>query len=264
MRVTVLGSGSAGNATLVQAGGTRVLIDCGLGPNVIEERMRRVFGSAVSIHAIVGTHPHDDHVGELGSCAKRFDAPVFINQPTRRRSTLRGARVRVFGRNARFSVGAIDVDPMPVPHDAPNQALVLEQRGVRLGIVTDLGHIPRGLAAHFAGCHALLFESNHDPAMLERGPYPDFLKRRIASERGHLSNAQAAGLFAKLGPETRDVVLMHLSQQCNSPLLALAAARTVLRRGVKLHVAHQDEPLDLRVRVTQPASRPEHGQLALF
>jgi phosphoribosyl 1,2-cyclic phosphodiesterase len=269
VRITVLASGSGGNATLVQAGGTRLLVDCGVGPQVIEERMRYVFGEAKTVDAIVATHPHGDHVGKLEVCARHYGVPVYVSQPTRRRLSLHGLRTRVYGRNARFQVGDLVVDPMPVPHDAPNVALVFEHRDHRAALVTDLGHVPRGLREHLEGCQAVLFESNHDPAMLAAGPYPEFLKQRIASKVGHLSNEEAARLLGQLGPQTQEIVLMHLSEKCNSPMIALARVRAALGgRRVKLRAAHQDHPIDVTVRSrrdrpTGPRGRRAVDQLAL-
>lgn len=265
MRVTILASGSGGNATLVQAGGTRVLVDAGVGPKVIEARMRRALGEPVGLDGIVLTHPHGDHVGKVIPVANHFDAPVFVTQATRRRLALEGLRTRVFGAAAPFDIGAIRIEPSPIPHDAPQIALVFEHRFARAGLVTDLGHVPRHLAAHLAGCQLLLLESNHDPAMLANGPYPEFLKKRIASREGHLSNQQAAGLLAGLGRDTREVVLMHLSEKCNSPMLALASARAAIGdRRVKVRCAQQDTPLDLQVRwSTAVKKRVSAAQLAL-
>jgi len=268
VRVTVLGSGSGGNATLVQAGGARVLVDAGLGPRVVERRMRAALGRAVGLDAIVVTHAHGDHAGKVGPCARHFDAPVFLTEATRRRLSVDRVRTRSFSRDAPFAIGPVRVEPMPLPHDASQVALVLEHRGrhaARAAVVTDLGHVPRGLAGHLSGCQLVLLESNHDPGMLDAGPYPEFLKRRIASRDGHLSNPQAAHLLARLGPGIRDVVLMHVSRKCNSPALALGCARAALRgRRVKVRVADQDEPLDLHVRSDARAGRGAHeGQLAL-
>lgn len=257
MRVTILASGSGGNATLIQAGGTSVLVDAGVGPRVVAERMRRALGHEVGVDAILLTHPHGDHVGQVEPCARAFDAPVFLAQATRRRMRLEGVSTRVFGRNTPFTIGAMQVSPMPIPHDAPQVALVFSHGAARAALITDLGQVPPGLAEHLAGCQLVLLESNHDPAMLAAGPYPDFLKKRIASGQGHLSNAQAAELLRRLGPETRDVVLMHLSERCNSPMIALAEARVALRdRTVTLRAAKQDEPLDLAVRVHSTKDKP--------
>ena len=265
VRVTILASGSGGNATLIQAGGRRVLVDAGVGPRKLAQRMERVFGRVLEPDAIVLTHPHGDHCGKVVPCAKAFDATVYLSEATKRRLQLPGVRTRVFGRNAPFAVGPIRVHPMPIPHDAPQVALVFEHKRARAAIVTDLGHVPNGLASHLDGCQLVLLESNHDPGMLAIGPYPEFLKRRIASPVGHLSNAQAAELMRKLSADTREVVLMHLSQKCNTPMVALREAKRALAgRKVKLRVADQDEPLDLQVQVrASTRHRVSDEQLAL-
>ena len=265
MRVTILASGSGGNATLIQAGRTRLLVDAGVGPQILEARMRRVFGRTLDLDAIVLTHPHGDHVGKVVPVAKHFDAPVFVSKATKRRLALAGVRTRVFGAAAPFDAGEIRIEPLPIPHDAPNVALVFCHRYARAALVTDLGHVPRTLAPHLEGCQLVMLESNHDPAMLESGPYPDFLKKRVASKVGHLSNQQAAGLLARLGRETREVVLMHLSESNNAPMLALGCARAATQgRKMKIRCAHQDEPLDVTVRWSASVTKRAHeAQLAL-
>lgn len=271
MRVTILASGSGGNATLVQAGGTRILIDAGVGPAVVRTRMQRALGrpfgeDAPRIDAIVTTHAHGDHIGKVVSCASSFGAPIYMTKATSRRLRIPSElRVRVYGQATPFDIGGIRVLPMPIPHDAPQVALVFEHGPARAALVTDLGHVPKALAAHLAGCQLVMLESNHDPDMLARGPYPAFLKRRVASRVGHLSNEQAAELLAQLGPEAADVVLMHISQKNNTPLHALSAARAALRgRKVRLRVAHQDSPLDVHVRWTASLRRrANEAQLAL-
>jgi hypothetical protein len=142
---------------------------------------------------------------------------------------------------------------------------VFAHEHARSAVITDLGHVPKRLAQHLDGCQLVLLESNHDPELLRIGPYPDFLKKRVASRFGHLSNEQAASLIAELGPDTTEVVLVHLSRTNNSPLLALSAARAALRgRKMQLCTAHQDEPLD-RIVKTDPSARrrPHEAQLAL-
>lgn len=265
VRITVLASGSAGNTTLVQAGGSSVLIDAGVAAGIVEERMRGALGHVVDVDGIIVTHPHGDHCSKAAAIARHFDCPVWMTEATERRLRLPKLRRRVFGVNTPFDVGSIRFEPMPVPHDAPNVALVFAHRWARAGFVTDLGHVPRNLPKHLSGCQLLLLESNHDPAMLAEGPYPDFLKRRVASRSGHLSNPQAAHLLSRLGREIREVVLMHLSQTNNTPMLALAGARAAMRgRRVKVRCAHQDEPLDLNVRWSAGVTAKVRGaQLAL-
>ncbi len=255
VRVTILGSGSAGNATLISARGTHVLVDAGVAPGALEERMRFALGEVVELDAIVLTHPHGDHAGKADACAKRWSAPVYLTEATARRMPLYGARRRVFGRSTPFDVGPLRVEPTPIPHDAPNVALVFDDRGARVATATDLGHVPDGLAGHFEGCQLVMLESNHCPEMLRRGPYPDFLKRRIASRTGHLSNDQAAALLGRLGPAAREVVLLHLSERCNSPMVALERARAAVPEGVKVHAARPDVPQTFEVEAPD-ASAP--------
>ncbi|MGF1469425.1 MAG: MBL fold metallo-hydrolase [Sandaracinaceae bacterium] len=266
MRVTVLASGSAGNATLVTAGGTRILVDAGIAPGTVEARMRAVFGQTLALDGIVLTHPHGDHASKAEACARHFDVPIYLTEPTRRSLGLgRGVRTRVYGPRGPFDVQAIRVEPMAIPHDAPQVALVLAHHGLRAGIVTDLGHVPRGLAAHLSGCQLLLLESNHDPAQLWASDYPTFLKQRIASPRGHLSNAQAGELLRRLDRETVEVVLVHLSRTCNQRGLALELAGRALRHRAGVVAADQDEPLDrpVRPRGVPFRRRPHEAQLLL-
>ncbi len=263
MRVTILASGSGGNATLFSAGGAGVLVDAGVAPAVIEARMRSALGEVVGLDALVVTHPHGDHASKAEEVARHFGCPVWMTEATERRLPMPRLPKRVFGFNTPFDVGGIRVEPMPVPHDAPNVALVLSHRGARAGIATDLGHVPKKLAAHFEGCQLVMIESNHDPAMLAEGPYPEFLKQRVGSRTGHLSNAQTAHLIARLGRETREVVLMHLSRTNNQPMLALGQAReAVAGRKVEVRCAHQDAALDLEVEGSA-GEGPRKGQLAL-
>jgi phosphoribosyl 1,2-cyclic phosphodiesterase len=266
VRLTVLASGSMGNAALITAGDTAVLIDAGIAPRTIEERMRAILGRVVDLHAIVVTHAHGDHVGKLEACARHFDAPVWWTEPTARLAPLPpDIRTRLYRRRGLFEIRDLRFLPFPVPHDAPQVALVFEHRYARAALVTDLGEIPPGLADHLAGCQLVVLESNHDLQLLNSGPYPDFLKWRIASRHGHLSNQQASMLLRQLGPETTDVVLAHLSQKCNSPELALSVARQAIdARQVKLRVADQSEPLDAIVRWSGGVkARVKAAQLAL-
>lgn len=246
MRITVLASGSAGNATLVESAGTRLLVDAGIGVRTLARRLRET-GTLDLPQAIVVTHAHGDHVSHCARLARRLRAPVFATQAAERGADLGAGVTRMPSRGA-FRVGGIVVHTCPVPHDAAQVALVFDDGRHRAALATDLGEVTGALFDHVADCDALLLESNHDAALLERGPYPETLKRRIASARGHLSNAQACALLRRLGPSLRQVVLMHLSETNNRPELARAAARDALvRRDVKLVVAHQKHPLVLEL-----------------
>ncbi len=242
MRITIMASGSAGNATLVEAGGTRILVDAGIAPDALARKLRETEAGGPP-DAIVITHGHADHVGNCGRIAKKLRIPVYASESTSRTARLGDrARVRVYGARTAFTIGGIAVSPLPVPHDAAQVALVLSSATRSVGIVTDLGEVPPALVEHLAACDVLLIESNHDPHMLATGPYPAFLKRRIASSRGHLSNQQTHALLRALSPRTHTVVLMHLSETNNLADVALAVARDALgARTVKLFAAAQDD-----------------------
>ncbi len=232
--------------TLVSADGTTLLVDAGLGPRVLEERMIAALGAVPErVDGVVITHAHRDHAEHAPKYAERFGCAVYVSEPT-----LRGVRWEsrpktfVVARDARFRVGAIAIDPLPVPHDAPQVALVIEGAGARAALVTDLGHVPSRLAAHLRGCGTVLLESNHDPVLVRDGPYPEPIKRRVLGDQGHLSNDQCATLLAELAAGLERVVLMHLSETNNRPALAHEAASRALRRSrARLELASQDVPL---------------------
>ncbi len=247
MRITVLGSGSRGNSSLVEAGGTRLLVDAGLPPSEVRRRAAAAGLEPVeTLDAILVTHAHGDHVGHLHSCAEAFGARTFATAATRRSGLVADVpSISVFGARTPFRVGAIEVRPLPVPHDAPQVALVLERGGARAGLVTDLGVVRRDLLDHLDGCATLLFEFNHDPMLLGCGPYPETVRRRVASGAGHLSNAQAASAIEALRHGLRELVLMHVSEANNEPHLALRAAEQALgryRSRVRVRVAASVEP----------------------
>jgi phosphoribosyl 1,2-cyclic phosphodiesterase len=242
MKVTVLASGSSGNATFVEAGDTRILVDAGIGPKVLARKLAQT-GAGGPPQAIVVTHGHGDHVGECARIGKALKIPVYASESTARTAYLGDrSRVKVFGARSPFVIGDITISPLPIPHDAAQVALVFSYDGRSAGLVTDLGEVPPRLPEHLAPCDVLLIESNHDPEMLESGPYPQFLKRRVASSRGHLSNFQTHALLRKLSPRTHTVVLMHLSRTNNRADIALEIARDAIgSRPVKLTAALQDD-----------------------
>jgi phosphoribosyl 1,2-cyclic phosphodiesterase len=259
MRITILGSGSRGNSTLVEGGGARILVDAGLSPKEIECRAQSSLDRPLGhIDGIVLTHAHGDHVCHAQKCAEAFDAPIYLTAATRRRAKLASLpRTRVFGSRAPFSVGGLEVRPHPVPHDAPQVALVFVAGEARAALVTDLGWVHQDLIAHLDGVGTLFIEANHEPTLLALGPYPPGLQKRIASGAGHLSNAQTAAALAALAPGLENVILMHVSQANNEPHLALRAAeRALANRRVNIRVASQDEPLTVEVG-------PPRGQLSL-
>ncbi|MCX7167071.1 MAG: MBL fold metallo-hydrolase [Rhodocyclales bacterium] len=232
MRFASLGSGSRGNALLVEAGSTRLLIDAGFGPREMSRRMERLGLEPDAVDAVLVTHEHSDHIGGVFACARRFDWAVLLTHGTLAacRDSRADARTTIIDSHDPFSVGDICVQPFPVPHDAREPVqFVLTDGARRLGVLTDAGHVTAHMVAMLAACDALVLECNHDARMLAQGSYPQALKRRIGGLWGHLDNAAAATLLSQIGCSgLRHVVAAHLSEENNSPELAQAALSAVL------------------------------------
>ena len=246
MRFTCLGSGSRGNATLVEADGTRVLVDCGFSLRELGRRLISVGVEPDSLDAVLVTHEHSDHIRGVASLAGRLGIPAWMTHGTARRfQDMDRLPPRIFNGHESFSIGALEVRPYPVPHDAAEPAQFVFAHGRRrFGMLTDAGTITPHIIESLGACDALLLECNHDSSMLAGGPYPPRLKARVGGAWGHLSNAQAAGLLARLDPgRLRHVLAAHLSEQNNTPALAreaLAGAAPGL--DGRIAVAHQDRP----------------------
>lgn len=250
MRLCSLGSGSSGNATLIEAGDgahtTRVLVDCGFSLRELTLRLARRGVDVRTIDAVFVTHEHGDHVGCARALARRHGTTLWTSAGTwaalddaASPPTLRTARA-----GEPIAVGALELRPFAVPHDArePLQ-LTVSDGGRRLGLLTDLGETDATIAEHLDGCDALLLECNHDRDLLANGPYPAFLKRRVGGERGHLANDQAAALLRRCAHRgLRHVVAAHLSVQNNRPDLAVAALSAALgAAATAITVADADE-----------------------
>lgn len=231
MRFCSLGSGSEGNGLVVEAGSTRVLLDCGFGLADCVTRLFRVGLQAEALTGIVVTHEHGDHIGGVGRLARKYRLPVWLTAGTRAMAQdLDGADVRVIDSHAAFAVDALEIQPFPVPHDArePVQFVFGDGRR-RLGVLTDVGASTPHIESMLAGVDALVLECNHDAAMLERGPYPASLKRRVGGRFGHLENGQAAALLGKLKHDRLQCVMAaHVSKKNNTSALAQAALAGVL------------------------------------
>jgi phosphoribosyl 1,2-cyclic phosphodiesterase len=233
VRFSCLGSGSEGDGLLVEADGTRVLLDCGFGIRDTVARLRRLGVMPESIEAIIVTHEHNDHIGGVAAFAERYNTEVWLTFGTLSAVAERFAglsRVRGFDSSDAFAIGGIEVRPFAVPHDArePVQFVCSDGRW-RLGMVTDLGVSTTHVEANLSGCDALVLECNHDIDMLANGDYPLRLKRRIAGKFGHLDNAAAAELLSRLdNSRLKYLFAAHLSQQNNRPELARAALAQAL------------------------------------
>ena len=255
MKVSVLGSGSSGNSILAVAGDTVLLVDAGLSARSLAKRLDRVGVRADSVSSIVVTHDHGDHTRGMGVFARRHDTTLHLTERTRDACAglLRGGeRVVLYRPGYTFRVGRIRVEPFLTVHDAADPvgvALVDRERGLRVGVATDLGRPTAQVRHALAACDLLILEANHDEGLLRMGPYPPSVKRRIASSHGHLSNQAAARFAVELAhPRLAGVVLAHLSGECNRPDLARdTVGGALVRAGWKgyLEVATQDEPTGL-------------------
>jgi phosphoribosyl 1,2-cyclic phosphodiesterase len=233
MRFASLGSGSEGNGLVVEAGGTRVLIDCGFGVRDTAMRLSRLGLAPDSLAAIVVTHEHADHVGGVPAFAARHRIAVWATFGTLTMTADRFDDVEhVYGFDShdRFAIGDLEVTPVPVPHDAREPvAFVIGDGAARIGVLTDIGMSTPHVEAVLSGCDALVLECNHDLDMLADSDYPYPLKQRIAGRFGHLHNEAAAELLARLDrSRLRHVIAAHLSRQNNRPELARAALAQAL------------------------------------
>lgn len=247
VQITILGSGSEGNALLVESDAAAIVVDAGVSRKTFLARLADLGRSLPKISEVIVTHAHTDHAAHASTYAASWGCPLRTTRPTLHALKARpGVATRTFDVGRRFLVGDITVHSCSLPHDAPQVALVFETKLSRVGLVTDLGHVPKGLARFLDGCDTLLVESNHDREMLREGPYPENVKRRVASPRGHLSNAQAGDLLAGLGSTPARVVLMHLSEKNNSVRQARNSAEAALgHRPTELLVAEPRKAREL-------------------
>jgi len=247
MRVWVLGSGSSGNAVLLESDGMRLLIDAGFGPLTLARRMKLAGVDAASVAACVVTHDHSDHVCGVGKAARRWGWQVFATEGTARTPDLATTHVTTFASGEQVRVGAFEVEAVATPHDATEPVGVVVTAvgtGARVGICYDVGHVNDGVRTLCQCVDVLVLEANHDEGMLWAGPYPPWLRARIASSTGHLSNRAAAEVARDVAtPQLAHVILAHLSEQNNSPELAQRTVRAALRKTVfqgKLSTSYQD------------------------
>jgi phosphoribosyl 1,2-cyclic phosphodiesterase len=259
--LTVLASGSKGNSSVLATSRTCILVDCGLSCRETLRRMIAAGEDPLKISAIVISHEHSDHVNGLWVLARRLNVPVYMtgatyaewqywarDKETRTKPHL--DRIEIFHAGKAFTIGDVTVSPFTIPHDAIDPVgFTFRAEGVKIGIVTDLGYMPRSVMDNICGCDGLMIESNHDLEMLRGGPYPWQVKQRVMSRTGHLSNAALAQFFSSdYDGSAAFLVLAHLSEANNHPDLARSAAEQALasRQDLlrnRLTLASQHAPL---------------------
>lgn len=272
MKITVLGSGSTGNAVLITTEKTRVLVDAGLSAKQILERIALVGEDPTKLDAILITHEHSDHAGGLRVLLKSVNCPVFISEATeysyystrkgvsngdseaiKRRDVLKNRTVKIKS-SKDFRIGDIDFEPFSVPHDAAdNFGFIAKKDGVKVATLMDFGHITTLIKEKLRGCAAIVVESNHSIDMLKTCPiYSWDLKQRIASRTGHLSNEDLSDwLTNDFDGAAQNIVLAHLSQRANEPHLARLMAETALemrpaffKAETKISLSHYKQPTE--------------------
>lgn len=259
--LTVLASGSKGNSSVLATSTTRILVDCGLSCRETLRRMVAAGEDPQQISAIVVSHEHSDHVNGLWVLARKLNVPVFMTGATYaewqhwardKETRIKPAieKLEIFEAGRAFTVGDVTVSPFTIPHDAVDPVgFTFRAEGMKIGIVTDLGYMPRSVIDNIRGCDGLMIEANHDLEMLRVGPYPWQVKQRVMSRTGHLSNAALAQFFSSdYDGGAAFLVLAHLSEANNHPDLARSAAEQGLAgRGNllrnRLMLASQSVPL---------------------
>lgn len=248
MRFCVLGSSSAGNSTVVTEGSTTILIDAGLPVRYTADRIREITGND-SVQAIFVSHEHSDHTRNLFSLAKRYCCPVYLSSPV---SWYLGKRndieVLEMKDGRTIETGGFRITPFIVSHDAIDPfGFVIEGSSRSLGLVTDLGCYDETTLDRLRDRDGLIIESNYDLDMLVNGRYPNYLKKRIQNGKGHLSNQQCRDLLKEIiGPRTREIVLAHLSEENNDPLLAIETSlEAVGEGGPNLHISYPKHPTSI-------------------
>lgn len=234
MRVWSLGSGSSGNAVLVECDDERILIDCGFGTRTIKQRLAVAGVDPKSISACLVTHEHADHIAGVARAAVKWQWPIFATAGTATAAELIEVPVTTISPREQIKLTRMTIDVVPTPHDATESVgfvVTSNSTGSRAAVFTDIGHVTAAVRKACTDVNVLVIESNHDNEMLRWSSYPPFLQRRIASRVGHLSNPHAAELIgSSVHTGLQHVVLAHLSQECNTPRAALDASTPILKK----------------------------------
>ncbi len=222
MRVASLGSGSKGNATVIQTANSCLLVDCGFNLKQCHLRMDALGIKPELLDGIVVSHEHSDHIGGVYSLVKKYGIKVYMTQGTADGSKFADLdeleKINIIDAESDFNIGDINIQPVVVPHDAREPCqFVFNNKGYKVGVLTDVGCITPHIEKQYSACDALVLEFNHDLNTLENGPYPEMLKERVGGDYGHLNNNQAASLLNQLEIEKiQHLLIAHISEKNNS------------------------------------------------
>lgn len=248
-------SGSSGNSLFVESENTKLLIDAGVSSKKIETALTNLEVNPSSIDGILITHEHSDHVQGLGTFAKKFNLPVFVNQKTldampKQKEKILEKNINIFSIEEKFEIGDLKVKPFSIPHDAANPCgFNIFKDNKKISIATDIGHMTNGILKNLEDSIFIMLESNYDPEVLKYSKYPYILKTRIAGPTGHLSNELAGKTISHLlNSGLKQAVLGHLSKESNFPELAYKTVVEELiysnynENSLNLSVASRDIP----------------------
>ncbi|MDH5600359.1 MAG: MBL fold metallo-hydrolase [Gammaproteobacteria bacterium] len=254
MQFSSLGSGSRGNSTLIEADGTALLVDCGFSMRETERRLQRLSRDVTQVSAILVTHEHGDHVRGVASLAKKYHIPVWSSRGTAKAAKfeelIKLGQWNCIDIHKEFAIDSIQIQPVPVPHDAREPCqFVFSDGDWRIGVLTDTGSITPYIEEQYSGCDAFILEANHDEEMLAKGSYPPSLKQRVGGDYGHLNNGQAKNLLTTVDiSRLQYLVASHISEKNNTVALARNKMSEALDMDASwIEVASQDEGLDWRV-----------------
>lgn len=253
MQFASLGSGSRGNSTLIETDGTAILVDCGFSMRETERRLLRLSREIKQVSAILVTHEHGDHVRGVASLSKKYGIPVWSSRGTAKAAKLDELNElglwNCIDIHQNFEIDSIQIQPIPVPHDAKEPCQFIFSDGDwRIGVLTDTGSITPYIEEQYSACDAFLLEANHDEEMLANGSYPNSLKQRVGGNYGHLNNAQAKDLLNTIDvSKLQYLVASHISDKNNTVALARDKMSEALDTDASwIDVASQDEGLEWR------------------
>ena len=248
MQFSSLGSGSRGNATLIECDGTTILVDCGFSVKETEKRLARLKRNPEQLAAILVTHEHGDHARGVLALASKYGIPIWSSPGTAKAAQFdHYTEYHVLDIHQAVAIDSVQVTPVAVPHDAREPCQFIFSDGDwKLGLLTDTGSSTPHIEEQYSGCHALLLEANHDEQMLQDGPYPPSLKQRVAGRFGHLSNNQAASILQSIATDRlKYLFASHISEKNNTEALARYALSEALCCDMDwVRVAEQEQGFD--------------------
>lgn len=257
LKVSVLASGSSGNSIFISNGKIRLLIDAGLSGKKITDRLKSCNINGEDIDAILVTHEHQDHVKGVGILSRRYDLPIYANELTWEGAfsclgKIEDNNIKIFNKD--FMVGSLGIEPFSISHDARDPVgYIIHAGDKKIGIATDMGYVSKAIKEKLTGLDFLIIESNHDLEMLMAGSYPPYLKKRIRSKHGHLSNDATAALLPEIvNSNYPSILLAHLSKDNNIPDLAYITIKNnledkglIIGEDLELDFTYRDRPTSI-------------------